>query len=120
MTTATALDPFEGRPVVATKIILTRTGDGLSQAMEIAPLVLHHGQVVDLVVRSQVAKIRHDEDKGEGGDLIRVQILEAQALTVVDNAGVRKLLDKHLADLARQKEVDGQAALDDDEGEPGE
>lgn len=35
-------------------------------------------------------------------------------VAVVDNASVRKLLDKHLADLARQKEMDGQAALDEE------
>jgi mannose/fructose/N-acetylgalactosamine-specific phosphotransferase system component IIC len=115
------LGTFEGRDVVATSIILTRTGDGLSQAMKIAPLVLHHGQIVDLVVRAAVVKIRHDEDRDKDREdpegLVRVQILAASALTVVENATVRKLIAAHLKEVSRLKQLDGQEALLDEDGD---
>jgi mannose/fructose/N-acetylgalactosamine-specific phosphotransferase system component IIC len=115
------LEPFEGRDVVATSIILTKTGDGLSQAMKIAPLVLHHGQVVDLVVRASVVKIRHDPDTDKERDdpdgLVRVQILAASALTVVENATVSKIIGAHLKAVAAAKELAGQQSLIDDNGD---
>lgn len=113
------LEPFEGRDVVATSIILTKTGDGLSQAMKVAPVVLHHGQVVDLVVRAAVVKIRHDPDTDKDRDdpdgLVRVQILAASALTVVENATVRKLIAAHIKDVQAAKELAGQQKLIDEE-----
>ena len=58
MTETVKLGKFEGRTVAAAKMTLTGTGDGLSQAMQIDPVVLHHGDEVYLVVKGVVADVR--------------------------------------------------------------
>lgn len=111
----TDIAPFEGNDVTEVTLILTKTGDGLSKTMKIAPVILHHRQIVDLVVRAKVRKVRLDDDDKDGDDplvLTRVQILEAQAITVVDDDTVRKLLDEHVTALARAREMAGQQSLD--------
>lgn len=121
--TNTAIEPFEDEAVTGVRLILTKTGDGLSKSLQIAPVVLRRHESCDLVVRAKVAKIRYDDAKdGDGAD--RVQILECEAIVVVTDNAVRKLLDEHAKKLAHQKELEGQqtsAALggveDDGDGE---
>lgn len=98
------LGTFEGEDVNAIRLILTKTGYGFQQSVKVAPTKLHRHQVVDLVVRAVVAEVRHPdtlEKDTEGVD--RVQVLECMAITIVDDVAVRKLIDKHLATLAKAK-----------------
>lgn len=77
------LGDFEGRTVEAIKIIVTRAGDGLSEAMPIAPMILHHEQEGYIVLKFRTTKIRFDPRKDDTG-VDRVQILEASAAAFID------------------------------------
>lgn len=84
------LGEFEGRPVSSVKIIITKTGDGLSKAMSVAPTVLHQGDVGYIVLSYVTTKIRFDpspsvdEDEELQISADRIQILEATGATFVD------------------------------------
>lgn len=86
----TDLKPFEGREVSSTSIRITNAGDGLSEALQIDPLAMRIGERVYVVLECDVSKIRHEARKATKGeesdptDLVRVQILRANAATLVD------------------------------------
>ncbi len=89
------LGEFEGRPISAIKIIITRTGDGLSKAMTVAPKILHQGESGYIVLSYQTAKIRFDPAEDEDGEPVaeRVQILVADGATFVDRDLVGDVVD---------------------------
>ena len=78
------LGTFEGRDVSAVKIIITKTGDGLSAAMAVEPTILHQGDVGYIVLSFVARKIRFDDDKDDADLTTRIQILEATGATFVD------------------------------------
>ena len=80
------LGEFEGKPVASIKIIITKTGDGLSKAMNVEPKVLHQGATGYIVLSYVANKIRFDPVPGEDEiiEVDRVQILEATGATFVD------------------------------------
>lgn len=76
---------FEGRDVVNQVLILTGTGDGLSQAMAVKPGEHHMGDSVDLLIRATVHKVRFDPTKDDAGELTRVEIMRAETITIVES-----------------------------------
>lgn len=91
----TDLGNFDGRPIMSQAVRVTRTGDGLSQALAVAPGEMHIGDTVYFAVRGVVAKITHERviDKGEdSGFMRRVIVIEADAATPVKESAVRKAL----------------------------
>lgn len=121
------LTDFEGHEVVAAKIIVTNTGDGLSQNLKIAPVEYHHGEERIIVMRAVVVKVRHDEhttkDSDEDGDLQleRVHIFRAGTAIVADEATAAKVEDELAAQEERIKkakeEAEGTQRLDFPEGD---
>jgi uncharacterized small protein (DUF1192 family) len=128
------LGSFEGKVIEGVKIIVTRAGDGLSDAMPVAPHILHQDDEGYLVIKFKTTKIRFDPVK-PGKDeypyelgVDRVQILEATAATFVDDdlvAGVvaemQERISVYQAEQKRKKdEAKGiftfDAALAEDEG----
>jgi hypothetical protein len=76
---------FEGREVSGVKIIITKTGDGLSKAMEVDPKILHQGDIGYIVLSYVTNKIRFDSPKDDEDETTaRIQILEATGATFVD------------------------------------
>lgn len=125
------LGTFEGHPVERVKIIVTKTGDGLSEAMEVEPHILTQGDTGFVVLAFKTSKIRFDltkrkgEDEDEGPITVdRIQILEATGATFVDRDLVGDVVDKmrqRIAELraeeARRKaEERGEFSFDSLEG----
>ena len=126
------LGDFEGTPVEGVKIIVTRAGDGLSEAMPVAPLVLHSGDTGYIVLKFKATKIRFDPRKPRKDELEedmgvdRVQVLEAQAAAFIDEDLVgdtlSKMAERIAAYRAEQKrkadEAKGIFTLDTVRGDP--
>lgn len=106
----TALHPslgdFEGRPIEGIKVIVTKAGDGLSDAMAVGPKVLHQGDEGVLVLRFKTTKIRFDprkpgkEEEADDCGVYRVQILEAGSATFIDEDLVGDALEEQEKRLA--------------------
>jgi hypothetical protein len=82
----TELPDFEGLPCVVSSVALRNAGDGLSAAMKVEPVVLHKGDVVDVLTRCVVIDVQHppvDRDKPEG-PCARKHILRAGTSTIID------------------------------------
>lgn len=104
----TELTPFEGRDVLQTTLRVTRTGDGLSDAMAIEPQEWHVGDRVALVIDAVVAKVIHEPIKDTEA-LVRVHVCAAEAALPVERKVVQKVLDAHARALAESK---GQGSLE--------
>ena len=76
------LGMFEARPITETRIKVTNAGDGLSQAGQVDPQVMHQGETVHVVLECEVDKVTFEPIKDEFG-LIRVHVLKAGAATIV-------------------------------------
>ena len=117
-----ALEPFEGNEVIGIKIIITKTGDGLSKAMSVSPRLLQIEDEGYIVVKFHTQKIRFDDvtDKeGETQGVYRVQIMEALGATFVDDDLVREVFeemqDRIRKDEALRREGQQQLALEEAE-----
>lgn len=93
------LSKFEGRDVHSATVAITNAGDGLSKAMKVEAIELHHGATVHVVLECEVAKVRFDEIKDTDG-LQRVHVLKAGRSTLIDGDAVRAALD------AQQERID--------------
>lgn len=120
--TAAKLAPFEGKEVVKTTVQVTNAGDGLSQAMDIEPVELHHGDRHYLVLEVDVAKVRFDPIKDAPSMLERVHILKAGVAVLIDRdvvsdaiAGQKRKIDeaKGLQQLEGMDERPGGGVPDD-------
>jgi len=79
--------------VLSTTVAIRKAGDGLSAAVKVDPVELHHGETVYVVLETTVEKIRHDPVKDTDG-LQRVHLLVTEAATIVDAGLVAEYLDK--------------------------
>lgn len=87
------LAKFEGKEVHSSTVAITNAGDGLSKAMKVEPVELHHAQTVWVVLECEVAKVRFDPVKDTDG-LQRVHVLRAGRSTLIDGDLVRAALDE--------------------------
>lgn len=109
------LSPFEGRDVLATRVAITRAGDGLSKAMEVDPDELVLGDVVTVVLECTVDRVRFEPIKDVDA-LVRVHTLRAGTATIVGRELVADALD---AQQRRLEAANGVERLSlDGEGEP--
>jgi len=104
------LGEFEGKAVEGIKIIITKTGDGLSQAMTVEPKLLHQGNTGYIVLSYVTNKIRFDPTKPDKDDpeavlgTHRIQILEATGATFVDRDLVGDVVEAMRDRIRKQKE----------------
>jgi hypothetical protein len=110
------LGSYKGHEIVGAAMKLTNAGDGLSKAMSLTPVDLDFGQRVHVVIEAVVTE--HGLKPAIAGDLYGplrvVSTLKAEAATIVENATVAKILDKHKAALNRAKEIEGQRSIEDE------
>ena len=92
-TEPTRLSQFEGMDVLSTTVAIRKAGDGLSAAVKVDPVELHHGETVYVVLETVVEKIRHDPVKDTDG-LQRVHLLVTEAATIVDSGLVAEYLEQ--------------------------
>lgn len=99
------LPSYEGREVVHASMKITRAGDGLSEALQLAPVALHHGDLVHVVLKGRVIDVQHPLLKSTDSDedrLVRKHIVATEEITIVDENDVQGALNKaaeHLAAL---------------------
>lgn len=117
LTDKSHLHQFDGRDVLATTIAITNAGDGLSNAMKVAPTEFHHGQKVYVVLETEVAKVSFQPLAEGTQELQRIHTLRAGNATIVDADLVKAHLDLQAERI--QAAIDtarGQVNLDGDPG----
>lgn len=99
------LSMFEGHDVIATKVAITRAGDGLSQALQIEPQELALGADVFIVMQGRVTSITMENDPDT--DLVtRKHKIAAGTVTIVDEKLVKEVLDQQRIAIERAKGVE--------------
>jgi hypothetical protein len=97
---------FEGKNVVGARFIVRGTGDGLSKAQAVDPVVIPQGQRVIVAFEVDTAEIRHDPfDKDElDGDQVRIHIGRAESAVILPAGAAFDAVKKELA--GQSKRVD--------------
>lgn len=85
--------------VLNTSVKITKTGDGLSKAMSIEGVELHHGQIVQILLECEVIDVQTPRVKDTDG-VSRKHVLEAGRATIVEG----KAFDKALDEMSRKLE----------------
>lgn len=98
-----ALEPFEGRDVIGSKVAITKAGDGLSDALSVDPAAFDLGAELYIVLKVHVAKVRYGEVK-DTDSLMREHTFEAQAATIVDAELVAGLVEQQVELTRKRKE----------------
>lgn len=97
------LPAYEGREVVHASMKITRAGDGLSEALQLAPVALHHGDEVHLVLKGRVIDVQHPLLKSTDDDedrLVRKHVVQTEEITIVDEGDVQAALNQAAEKLA--------------------
>lgn len=93
------LGEFEGRPVIASTVKLTKAGDGLSAALQIDPVRYAVGERVFIVIEAEVGAVAHAPVKGAETTLMRSHVLRTETATMVDGELVQTVLDEQRAKI---------------------
>lgn len=98
-----ALEPYKGRDVLRTSIKITNAGDGLSNAMAIAPQELDLGSTVYVILKCEVAS--HEYDPIKDTDALELaQVLKAGDSTLADKDLVAHLIQEQADRITAAKE----------------
>lgn len=98
-----ALPPFEGVPVIYSSVAIAKAGDGLSDALKVDPIALHHGEEVWFVLRGHVAQVNHVPIKSDDSSrLVRKHRIDAEAIAIINSEDGKPLLDEALAEVKRK------------------
>lgn len=108
----TDLGTFEGKEVIGTPMVVRKAGDGLSKAMDVAPEVLHHGERVFVVLQCNVSRVTFVPNKDNADMFDRVQVLDAELATFVDEKVVAKALASMRAKQEAAKQIKGQMKIE--------
>lgn len=100
------LTPFDDREVARTSIAITRAGDGLSEALKVAPREFHHGDTVYVVLECTCTRVQFVPfDRADpSGPLTRVHTLAAGTATIVDEELVRSHISEQAERNLRARE----------------
>lgn len=135
------LGRHDGLPILSQKLIINKTGDGLSKSVDIAPRHIDTDEESDIAGRIRHRKRRFDnvytnpdkdsDDPPKLKGVIQVDIYEAVAIVFDDREATGKLVDRTLGKIAdkedQEKQAKGQLRLkgvkpvpddDEDAGEP--
>lgn len=111
------LTDFEGLPVIASGIEIPSAAGGLQPAMRIDPEEFRQGEVVHVVYRCIVGKVRHEpivKDEPTGAQR-RVHIFAVTDTTIIDGDTVKDAIDAQRLKIAKAREAGalakGQATL---------
>jgi hypothetical protein len=116
MPAAAKLPPFETNDVVGTRVKITGAGDGLSEALKVAPRALQHGEEVTYLLRGVVKEIDFPQDKE--GDVWRVHTVKTSSIIQVDEDTANELLQAAAEELQRRRAAaEGQDPLPEAEPE---
>lgn len=88
------LQTFGGRDVDEVALRIVGAGDGLSDAMAIAPVELEHDDLIHVVLACRVTKITYEEIK-DSEALRRVHVARASSGTLLNGEAARTIMDEH-------------------------
>ena len=86
------LPNFEDHPVHKAKLRITGAGDGLSEALALAPKAYHAGETMCLVLKAKVSQINHVAEKDTNA-LTRVHTAVVGSITEVEEAEIEGYLE---------------------------
>lgn len=98
-----ALEPFEGRDVIGSKVAITKAGDGLSDALSVDPVAFDLGAKLYVVLEVEVERVRYSEVK-DTQSLVREHTFAARAATIVDEELVGDLVRAQVEMTRKRKE----------------
>lgn len=99
------LAKFERRPVIRAAVSIVNAGDGLSEAMRLAPESLAYDDEVFFVLRGRVSKVTHTRNgRDDEENLVRVHTVRAVEIARVDGDAVKQLLVDEADRIRRLKE----------------
>lgn len=78
------LGEFDGRTITSIKVKIMKAGDGLSQALEIEPTLMHWGEKVYVVLECDPDDMIHKPSKDSAQECGLIVKLNAAAGTIVD------------------------------------
>jgi hypothetical protein len=105
------LPAFEGHQVQQARVKITNAGDGLSEALKIAPKAHELGDELAFVIRGHVTQVGHQQ-KADDEPTIRVHTVKAGEATRIDLDVADKMILANREELERLKaEQAGQLAL---------
>jgi hypothetical protein len=108
------LPSFESNVVSRARVRLTNVGDGLSDALDVAPIALQIGQRVHYVVEGVVTQVAHVQ-KDDDAPIVRLHTVKGLGATEIDAELAEKLLQAAAEETARMRaEIDGQLRLEDE------
>lgn len=113
------LGTFDGQEVISTAVKITNAGDGLSSALAVEPQIMHHRQIVTVVLECEVARVSFDPVK-DTDRLTRVHTLRTGIATIVDPSLVKKVLEQQRVKLETAAGVTRLPGIDDPDADPGE
>ena len=111
-----ALEMYDGREVIGCAIALTGAGDGLSEAMKVAPRKYRIGDRVVIIMEAEVKAAKHEPAVKDDldGPLRLVAVMRAKSATITEDASVTALLDEHKKRVNKAAEIPGQISIEDD------
>lgn len=115
-----ALGEFEGRRVIGVGVEMPGAAGGLRDALTVDPIVKHGGDLVYLVMKTKVKKIRHEPVFDEASDEMmwrRVHVLDVLEGVVVEEGSVQVMLEAQAVEFERLR---GLTRLPFDEGDEDE
>lgn len=108
------VEEYDGHPVEAVTVAITKAGDGLSSELEVAPVAHPHGADVFYVLHGVVGPVSYDDlpkrlRKGSlvlapGDAMVRKEKVVTQAITEVSKADVEDFLAKAQERVKRAQE----------------
>ena len=99
------LGTYDGRPILGSQMSIRNTGDGLSQALSVAPVHEPIGSKLYVVLEVEVEKHRHDPIKDTDG-LTLVHMTKAKRATLVGKRVVNKYLNEMDEKIAAAQPVE--------------
>jgi hypothetical protein len=124
--TTVVLEEWEGHNVTGAALDIN-IGHGLKEAMRVQPELFRAGTVIDIVTRVRIENVRYkpselteDKEPKFDGPWTRVHIGKPLAALPLDAdskaaKAVRAVIERHIADVAKAKEMKGQQSLLDEE-----
>lgn len=110
------LKKFEGREVIGAAMKVTRAGDGLSEALSLAPETYRVGEKVTLILEGEIADINY-KSVPKTDALQRVHVLRTERIVRIEGDIAKDFFDAEADRLsALRDEKDGvtRLPLDDD------
>jgi hypothetical protein len=109
------LGDYEGYPIIETGIIINKTGDGLSKAMNVEPVSITPGEKAQIVVGLRKTKDRYDFIRDKSNRIIGVkwiQIFDATVAAFTKSTNAKKELDQMASKIEKAKaDAKGQLTL---------